>query len=112
MTRKRKRQIHIMLTDEEYIKLSMNARELNMRSISEYIRKIALSPVIVNVNFSELNSFKLEINKIGINLNQIAKKLNTENQVKQELYSTAKSEIDELKNVTYAENIQRGKYKK
>ena len=56
---------------------------------SKYLRKVALGQPIINIDLSRLDSVIYELNKIGTNINQIAKYCNSNNV----LY---KSDVDEI----------------
>ncbi len=60
-------------------------------SFSEYIRKSAIEKIIVIKNIEQYRSIIFEINKIGINVNQVAKLANT-------VGSVDKNDVIELQN--------------
>ncbi|MDD4565850.1 MAG: MobC family plasmid mobilization relaxosome protein [Eubacteriales bacterium] len=60
--------------DEMYI-LDTRAFELGL-SRSEYLRKLCFEREVVIYDFSGLDKLSGEIGKIGVNINQIARKLN------------------------------------
>ncbi|NEO33814.1 MAG: MobC family plasmid mobilization relaxosome protein [Symploca sp. SIO3C6] len=85
MTRKTKRSnhIHIRLSDSEYNQIQTKAEQLGI-SMSEFVRRAAfrreLPQPLPQINldaYSELGQIKLELNRMGINLNQIAKACNS-----------------------------------
>lgn len=57
---------------------------------SKYLRTMAIDGEIKNIDLSYLDNLIIEINKIGVNVNQIAKRVNESNMI-------YKSEIKELK---------------
>lgn len=75
MARKRNEEIKLMLTKEEKEIIKSKAESLNM-NVSEFIRKAMSVGSFVKVDTRGLDSLTFEINKIGVNINQIAKKLN------------------------------------
>ncbi|MCM1386453.1 MAG: MobC family plasmid mobilization relaxosome protein [Bacillus sp. (in: Bacteria)] len=86
----RDRNIHIMATDYEYQLIKARKEEAGATSLQEYIIEIATNGFIIKVDYSDLKNLAYEINKIGININQIAHKINSENNV-------YKAEIEEVK---------------
>lgn len=72
----RNRMIRIRVTDEEYEAIKKNAPDGNM---SEWLRDLALdSPTRKKRKTKPVNPELLyELNKIGVNLNQIAKAINS-----------------------------------
>ena len=59
---------------------------------SAYIRKMILDGMIINTDLTILKNLSYEINKVGVNVNQIAKLLN-------EMYGIKKEDVEELKNM-------------
>ena len=83
--RKRNIRVQIWLNDIEYEKLKEDAEKENI-TISEHIRKL-----IVGARLKEKPDYKFyevmkELTKIGINLNQIAKKVNSLNLIDKDKY--------------------------
>ena len=76
----KKRRITIRLTEDEYVVLKKEC-ELSQLSVSEYIRrlllhrKIPIYPIVIHDD-RELIEELHKINKVGNNLNQIARYLN------------------------------------
>lgn len=62
-------------TQEETYIIDKKASESKLDR-SKYLRKVALGQQIVNLDMSYLNNLIYEINKIGTNINQIAKHAN------------------------------------
>lgn len=93
----RNRMIRIRVTDEEYEAIKKNAPNGNM---SEWLRTFAfLVKPKKPKKAKEVNPKLLyELNKIGVNLNQIAKAINQKSNEEQiELYSILVSIDDSLK---------------
>lgn len=55
------------------------AAKTNLSSISAYLRKMAITGVIVNVNLTELTELNKSLINIGANINQIARRVNSTN---------------------------------
>lgn len=92
MSRKRKRNKLIRFFVNEAEKELIDKKiEQSHLDTSKYLRKVALGEPIVNIDISKLDGVIYELNKIGTNINQIAKFCNSNNQI-------YKSDIDELKN--------------
>lgn len=76
---KRKNMISLCLDDDEYLKIKKIADELNVPRATA-VRKILISNANVILSEIKKNDNKdliLELNKIGNNLNQITKKINS-----------------------------------
>lgn len=65
---------------------------------SAYIRKMCLDGVIVNTDLKILKELSYEINKIGVNINQITKQLN-------EMQNISKEDIADLKSMLKSINL-------
>jgi hypothetical protein len=72
--------LRVRMTSEDKQALYMQARK-NHKTMSEYIRTVAKRPPDVTRDEFETSIVRMiyEINKIGVNINQIAKKYNEHN---------------------------------
>lgn len=64
------------VTPEELYQLDNLAWEAGKLTRSEILRKLCLEKEVVMYDFSKLDTLSYEIGKIGVNINQIARKLN------------------------------------
>ena len=78
MGRKRDRRVDIFVTEEELKLIDEKVESSGLNNRSQYLRKVALGEPIVNVDMSYLNDVIFELNKIGTNINQIAKYANSQ----------------------------------
>lgn len=95
--KKTRNQIHFRLTAEEATKIELNAATARL-SPSAYAKKQALegkvkSPVITRDIGESIFS---ELGKIGSNINQIARKLNMDDEVLASEFREVKAELDNL----------------
>lgn len=74
--RERKHDIHIRLSEQEYNAFSDNYKRSGMQTKRAFILAMCLKGYIVKVDTSGLNKVAEELNKIGVNINQIAHKVN------------------------------------
>ena len=65
---------------------------LHTKNFSAYARKMLIDGYIVNMDTSDIRAQTAEIQKIGVNVNQIAKRVNSTGSVYQE-------DIEEIKGV-------------
>ena len=86
------------LTDEnadKFLRLTKNSVLNESKIINNLIAKVAIpSSYPLAPTHKELQSFRLEINKIGNNINQIAKRLNSEKAIPDKVIRHHLSEID------------------
>lgn len=80
---KRKRMIQkkIRLTEEEDRFISTKVLESGMTNFNSFARIMLIMGEVKILNFEELRELRKEINRIGVNVNQIAKKVNEDDQV-------------------------------
>lgn len=92
--RKRGLRIDVMLNEIEYKKL-MDDVEREKTSYSDYVRKLIMKAELKEKPDYEFYNVMKELTKIGINLNQLAKKANTLNFIDKDEY---KKQADDWKN--------------
>lgn len=104
--RYRDKQILIMVTDREKETIKKNMTLANISTMTNYIRKQALYGKVVSVNFNEFKNlleqfsrFNFELNAIGVNVNQIAKKVNVNDEIQLNELFELKVEMESLKNL-------------
>ena len=79
---KRKRMIQkkIRLTEEEARFISTKVAESGMPNFNTFARILLIMGEVNIFKFEELKELRKEINRIGVNINQVAKKVNEDNQ--------------------------------
>ena len=90
--RKRNVQIIIRVTEEERALIEQKMKLVPTQNMAAYLRKIAIDGYIIQTDHSDIKSMTAEIQKIGVNINQIAKRVNETGSVYQE-------DIEEIKGV-------------
>ena len=71
--RKRKIQIKFYVTEEERALIEQKMKLVPTRNMAAYLRKIAIDGYIIQTDHSDIKAMTAEIQKIGVNVNQIAK---------------------------------------
>lgn len=74
--RERTYQINIRLNEQEYKAFLDGYEKSGLQSQREYILEMCLRGYLVKVDLSGLNKVAEELNRIGVNINQIAHKVN------------------------------------
>ena len=92
MALKRTVQIKFCVTEEEQAFILEKMKLVPTANMAAYLRKIAIDGYIVQVDHSDIKAMTAEIQKIGVNVNQIAKCANATGNVYQE-------DIEEIKGV-------------
>ena len=79
---KRKRSVQklIRLTEEENRFISTKVAESGMPNFNTFARILLIMGEVKILNFEELRELRKEINRIGVNINQVAKKVNEDDQ--------------------------------
>ena len=92
--RVRDRGIYIRVTDYEYELIMKRMKDSGKRTLREFIVDCAINGYIIKVDYTELNNLIYEINKIGVNINQIAHKVNSNNTVSRIDIDALKDKVD------------------
>lgn len=87
--RLRKNRIVIRVTDDE-LRIINKKAEASKLNRTQYIIETLIKGYVIVQDLERLRNFTNEINKIGVNINQIAKHINTTNNI-------YKSDIEEIK---------------
>lgn len=89
-------EFYVLPEEKEVIKKKMEiARKKNM---SEYLREAAICERVLVYDYDglALRDLTKEINKIGVNINQVAARVNSTNNVYQEDLEYLKSEVEKI----------------
>lgn len=90
---KKEKRITIRLTEDEYEKIKRKAEKINV-SVSEYVRNFLSKKEVKIVDKTSLRELIYQLQRIGVNINQMVKKVNL-NHSDIEL----KKEIEELEEI-------------
>ena len=74
--RTRKIVLRVPVTPEERKLIEQKMSLLHTKNFSAYARKMLIDGYIVNIDHSDIKEQTAEIQKIGVNINQIAKRIN------------------------------------
>lgn len=90
--RKRTVQIKFRVTEEERALIEKKMKLIPTRNMTAYLRKMAINGYIIQIDHTDIKAMTAEIQKIGVNINQIAKRVNATGSAYQE-------DIEEIKEV-------------
>lgn len=82
--RRRNVQIKFWVTEEEKELIHKKMQLVPTKNMAAYLRKMAIDGYIVQVDNTDIKNMTAEIHKIGVNINQIAKRANTTGDVYRE----------------------------
>lgn len=92
----RTNELKVFLSDDEEFILNKKLELSNMRSKSAFIRHLILYGYVYDVDYSYLQEFNALLGRISSSLNQIAKRVNSTNNIYQDDMEQIKKEIDEI----------------
>ena len=75
MTTNRGKRKEIAFKEDEWAIVEEKAKELNIDT-TKYIKRMALNGYIITYNLEKINDLIYEINKVGVNINQVVRKAN------------------------------------
>lgn len=87
--------IKVRVTQDELEIIDKKAQVAGLKR-SQYVRKMCMQGYIVIRNFDEVEKLVYEINKIGNNINQIARKANEFDYLSKDDLKSVRSRIDEV----------------
>lgn len=94
--RERKNGFLLYLSDEEMEILKEKCRLANLKSKSEYLRRLITEGYILEVDFSELTRYNFLLSNISTNINQIAHRCNETRSIFQSDIDGVKEEMKKL----------------
>ena len=90
--RKRNVQIIIRVTEEERALIEEKMQQIPTLNLSAYARKMLIDGYIITLDLQEVKGHTAQLQKIGVNINQIAKRVNETGRI----YA---DDMDEIKRV-------------
>mgnify|MGYP000581637790 CR=1 FL=1 len=94
--RKRGIVLRVPVTAEERALIEQKMKLLHTGNFSAYARKMLIDGYIINVDYSHIKAQTAEIQKIGVNVNQIAKRVNATGTVYAQDIEDIKGALDEI----------------
>ncbi|CUN57850.1 plasmid mobilization protein [Roseburia inulinivorans] len=90
--RKRMVQVKFYVTEEERSLIEEKMKLVPTNNMAAYLRKIVIDGYIIQVDHTDIKAMTAEIQKIGVNVNQIARRVNATG-------NAYKEDIEEIKGV-------------
>ena len=94
--RKRNVQIIIRVTEEERSLIEEKMRQIPTLNLSAYARKILIDGYIITLDLQEVKGHTAQLQKIGVNINQIAKRINETGQIYADDMNEIKRAMEEV----------------
>lgn len=88
--KKTDKRVNVRIANDDLKTIKQNMDKYNIDNLSFYLKTVAKYPSIINVEIEPLVQLNYEINKIGVNINQVVKLANYNKEINQ-------SDIEEIK---------------
>ncbi|HHU64897.1 plasmid mobilization relaxosome protein MobC [Streptococcus sp.] len=95
-------------TDDEAAKLRKRINLSNKETFQAYAYDLLLEGKIETYDYSELQNLRIEVNRIGQNVNQLVRYVNTFDEIDNELFKALQAEIDDMKKLLFDEFKTKG----
>ena len=93
---KREVMIRFRVTEAERDFIYDKMRLLGTNNIAAYMRKMAIDGYALTTDYSDLKAVCAEMQKIGVNINQIARRVNGTTRIYEQDFDDMKRGIDEI----------------
>jgi len=94
--RKRTVQVKFRVTEAERDMIFEKMRLLHTNNLAAYMRKMSIDGYIIAVDHSDLKALTAQIQKIGVNVNQITRRVNTTGNVYEQDLTEIKGALAEI----------------
>ena len=88
--------MRLAVTDDEKNLIEEKMKILGTRNCGTYERNRLIDGYIIKVDYSEQRKLAAEVNKIGVNINQICKRINSTDRVYSEDVAELRKRMDEV----------------
>jgi SepF-like predicted cell division protein (DUF552 family) len=94
--RKREILLRVFVTEaeKEFIYEKMNA--INTNNFGAYARKMLIDGYAINTDITELKAIAAEMQKIGVNINQIARRVNSTSRIYEQAFNELHGKVDDI----------------
>ena len=108
--KKRKRSVEFKLraNEEEAAKIRQRFFRANKKTFQAYALEMLQNGKIATYDYSELQKLRIEVNRIGQNVNQLVRYVNTFDEIDNELFKALQAEIDDMKKLLFDEFKTKG----
>lgn len=94
--RKRDIQLKFYVTEQERFLITEKMKLLPTDNLGAYLRKMAIDGYIIQVDYSAIKEQTAEIQKIGVNVNQIARRVNSTGNVYEQDLKEIKGALEKI----------------
>jgi len=93
---KRPIQIKFRVTEAERDLIHEKMRQLGTNNLAAYMRKISIDGYVINTDNTDLKAIAAEMQKIGVNINQIAKRVNSTSRIYEQDFTEIRGKVNEI----------------
>ena len=109
--RKRTVQVKFYVTEEERRLIREKMKLIPTRNMAAYLRKMAIDGYVVHIDTTDIRAQTAELQKIGVNVNQIARRLNSMGRCTHKMLRISKERwrrYGSYKDTSYQVNAEKG----
>ena len=96
VNRKRKIVLRCPVTEEERKLIEQKMAQLPTQRIGAYLRKMAIDGLIIYTDTTDIKEMNKELHSIGVNINQIAKRVNETSSIYEEDIKEIQARLNEI----------------
>jgi phage tail tube protein FII len=94
--RKREIMLRLCVTEAERDIIYDKMEQYQTNNFGAYARKMLIDGYVINVDISEIKAVAAEMQKIGVNINQIARRVNATSRIYEQDFIEMQRGIDEI----------------
>jgi hypothetical protein len=94
--RKREILLRVFVTEAERDMIYEKMSQYNTNNFAAYARKMLIDGYVINVDISDIKAVAAEMQKIGVNINQIARRVNATNRIYEQDFIEIQGKVDEI----------------
>jgi hypothetical protein len=94
--RKREILLRLFVTEAERDMIYEKMRQYNTNNFAAYARKMLIDGYVINMDISDLKAVAAEMQKIGVNINQIARRVNSTSRIYEQDFNELQGKVDEI----------------
>jgi len=94
--RKRNILLRVFVTEDERDFIYEKMNEINTNNFGAYARKMLIDGYAINTDATDLKAIAAEMQKIGVNINQIARRVNSTSRIYEQDFNEINGKVDEI----------------
>ena len=106
-SRIRKKQIKLYVTEKEYNSIKIKMKQFGTEKFSIYARKMLIDGYVISINnIYEFKKLVYEVNKIGVNINQLTKLANENKSISKSIINSIIKKQEEIQQLVNAKLVK------